>query len=254
MWEEKFGSPSSVSGASSAISCVRRGLPIFSVIVNYITQELFISCAMGNKAIKLPDDRLIVDLDYVSENGNSIIFPNIDGEVERMQKFVTFLGDTGKSGYFENFRDSGFIPESQMNELIYEKKPGGPSRSLYLSSLQPKGNKIGFVLANGEKIGEWIHWLSFIRFARSKDDNSQPALVMYEIFQDRPWTKEGVLMSTHPNYSVFREYNGKIYLDTSWLLRMPNPSKLRSTLIVSSYDNRWVVQYAAQFGYREIKF
>ena len=32
-WEAKFGAPASITGATSAISCVRRGVPIFSVII-----------------------------------------------------------------------------------------------------------------------------------------------------------------------------------------------------------------------------
>ena len=61
-------------------------------------------------------------------------------------------------------------------------------------------------------------------------------------------------MSTPSNYSIFREYNGKLFIDTSWLLRMPNPSQLRSTLIIAPYNNRWVVRSSSQSGYRLIKF
>ncbi|MEK7658495.1 MAG: hypothetical protein AAB352_01355 [Patescibacteria group bacterium] len=254
-WEEKFSSPASITGATSAISCVRRGVPIFSVIVNYITQELVVSCAAGNKVLKLPDERPdTIDLNYVRTHGDPILFTNIDGEMRSMQRFVTFLGDAGKIGYRENFLDSGLMSEQKMNDFLHYGKPGGPSRALYLSSLQPREAPVGFILANGEKIGEWIHWLSFVQFARSMSDDSQPALILYEIFQDRPWTKEGILMSTPPNYSVFREYGGKLFIDTSWLLRMPNPSQLRSTLIVAPYDNRWAVRSSSQSGYRLIRF
>ncbi len=225
-WEKEFEAPASITGATSAISCIRRGIPIFAVIVNYITQELAISCAAGNRIIALPDERPdIVDLNYVLVNGKPILFPNIDGEMKNMQRFVTFLGDVGKVGYRENFIDSGLMSEKKMAEFLHYGKPGGPSRALYLSSLQPQEKQVGFILANGEKIGEWIHWLSFVQFARSLSDDSQPALILYEVFQDRPWTKEGVLMSTPPNYSIFREYDGKLFIDTSWLLRMPNPSQ-----------------------------
>ena len=254
-WEKEFGAPVSITGATSAISCIRRGVPIFAVILNYITQELAVSCAAGNRIIQLPDRRPeLVDLNYVNENGKCIIFPNIDGNIKSMQRFVTFLGDTGKIGYFENFIDSSLMSKKQMKKFLHYGKPGGPSRALYLSSLQPRSKPVGFILANGEKIGEWIHWLSFVQFARSSNDDSQPALNLYEVFQDRPWTKEGVLMSTPPNYSVFREYGGKLFIDTSWLLRMPNPSQLRSTLIVAPYDNRWAVRSSSQSGYRQIKF
>ena len=253
-WEKKFSAPVSITGATSAISCIRKGVPIFAVIVNYITQELVVSCAAGNRTLKLPSKRPgLVDLEYVRMNGEIVTFPGIDGGMN-MRRFVTFLGDTGKVGYKENFKDSGLMSEADMAKFLHYGKPGGPSRVLYLSSLQPRSMPVGFILANGEKIGEWIHWLSFVQFARSQTDESQPALILYEVFQDRPWTKEGVLMSTPPNYSVFREYGSRLYIDTSWLLKMPNPSRLRSTLILAPYDNRWAVRSSSQSGYRPIRF
>ena len=254
-WEESFGAPVSITGATSAISCVRRGVPIFAVIVNYISQELTAACAAGIKILKLPDERPDgLNLEYVLREGGNLFFPSIDGDAANMRRFVTFLGDKGKAGYLENFNDSGLMDKNDVGHFLHYGKPGGPSRALYLSSIEPRENPIGFILANGEKIGEWIHWLSFVRFARSQSDESQPALIMHEAYQERPWTKEGVLMSTPPNYSVFREYGSKIYIDTSWLLRMPNPSRLRSTLIVAPYDNRWVIRTSSQFGYRPIRF
>ncbi|KKR91633.1 MAG: hypothetical protein UU95_C0004G0001 [Parcubacteria group bacterium GW2011_GWC2_42_12] len=254
-WEEKYSKPASITGATSAISCVRRGLPIFSVIVNYITQQLVVSCAAGNRVLNLPWERPeLVDLKYVRAKGTIATFPDIETENGNMQSFVTFLGDVGKVGYGENFRDSNLISRKNAKKFLHYGVPGGPSRILYLSSLQPRRTPIGFILANGEKIGEWIHWLSFVRFAKSHTDDSQPALMLYEIFQDRPWTKEGVLMSTPPNYSVFREYSGRMYIDTSWLLRMPNPSQLRSTLIIAPHDNRWVARSSSQSGFRQLVF
>ena len=193
-WEEKFDFPVSITGATSAISCVRRGVPIFAVIVNYITQELIVSCAAGNRILKLPNARpKVVDLEYVRLNGTRLTFHGIDG-VKSMRRFVTFLGDAGKAGYEENFAGSGLLGEHDMSpegrqELLHYGKPGGPSRVLYLSSIQSDLKHVGFILANGEKIGEWIHWLPFVQFARSENDDSQPALILYEVFQDRPWTK-----------------------------------------------------------------
>ncbi len=254
LWEKNYGAPVSISGATSAISCIRRGIPIFSVIVNYITQELFVACAAGNRLMKLPPEKTDTTLAQVLKQGQPVVFPTLDGEFGSMRRFVAFMGDAGKAGYFENIRDSNIMSPADVKTFSYSKKPGGPSRILYLSTLQPRNKPIGFILANGEKIGEWIHWLSFARFVRSQGDESQPALIMYEMFQERPWTKEGVLMSTPPNYSVFREYKSNLFIDTSWLLRMPNPSRLRSMVMIAPYDNRWAVRSASQSGYREIKF
>lgn len=254
-WEADFGKPAIITGSTSAISCIRHGIPIFSVMVNYITNHLIISCDVGNRIFKLPTERpMEINLKHIQEKGKTITFPRIDGETDIMRKFVTFLGDAGKVGYKENFVDSGFMSENDMEEFLQYNKPGGPSRILYLSSLQPNEKKIGFVLANGEKIIEWIHWLSFVRFARGHDDESQPALMIYEVSQDRPWTKEGVLMSTPPNYSIFREFDNKMHIDVGRLLGMPNPSQMRSTLIIAPYDNRWAARSSSQSGYRPIKF
>ncbi|MCX6721589.1 MAG: hypothetical protein NTY04_00110 [Candidatus Staskawiczbacteria bacterium] len=265
-WEKEYGAPASISGSTSAISCVRRGIPIFAVIINYITQQLAISCAAGNRIIQLSSERPdILTLPDILARGKEIIFPCLDGNVANMKKFVTFLGDVKKTGYLENFRDSGFVSKEQaadralLDEFfakhLHYGKPGGPSRALYLSALQPRSTPMGFVLANGEKIGEWIHWLSFVQYVRSQSDDSQPALVLYEVSQDRPWTKNGVLMATHANYSVFREYDGKLFVDTNWLLQQkPSPSQVRATLIIAPYDNRWVISSAVKSGYRPIRF
>lgn len=254
-WEDEFTGPASITGATSAISCIRRGIPIFAVIVNFITQELVVSCAAGNRIVKLPGKRPpLIDLNFVLTNGTPLIFPCINGRMKSMRRFVTFLGDAGKTGYKENFFDSGFMEEKDLPDYLHYGKPGGPSRALYLSSIQAKVKPVGVILSNGEKIGECIHWLPFVQFARSESDDSQPALILHEVFQDRPWTKEGVLMSTPPNYSIFREYGGKFYIDTNWLLRMPNPSRLRSTLVIAPYDNRWALRSSRQSGYRSIRF
>src|SRR5271165_662863 len=46
-WESAFTGPCSITGALSAITCVRRGMPICSAFLNYITQELFVACSAG---------------------------------------------------------------------------------------------------------------------------------------------------------------------------------------------------------------
>ena len=255
-WEHLYGGPASITGATSSISCVRRGLPIFSVFVNYNTQELCVSCAAGNKVLKLPEERPAhpIDVSYVMENGADIVFPSIGNDFMSMRRFTTFLGDATKIGYKENFDDSGLMDPKDAQSMLHYGLPGGPSRIMYLSTMQPKEAPIGFILANGEKITEWIHWLAFVRFAKKKMDASMPALTMYEVFQKRPWTKEGVLMSTPPNYSIFRQHGSQMYIDTAWLLRMPNPSHLRATLVIAPQDNRQIQRTSSQSGYRTITF
>lgn len=256
VWEKDFGGPASISGSCSAISCVRHGVPIFAVIVNYITQQMFISCSAGNFVVDLPVEMTKLDFDHIvkREKGKPILFPGIDGTDTR--RFVTFLG---KEGYRENLLASHLIEEPDLDKLLHYGLPGGPPRALYLSALQSKehGGRVGFILANGEKIGEWIHWLPFIRFARNGRDMSATALSIFEVYQDRPGTKDGILMSTPPAYSIFKPFSEddqRMIIDINSLANFPNPSRVRATLIVAPSDNRWATRAVNQYGYRQLEF
>ena len=93
-WEKQYGQPAEITGSASAISCVRRGIPIFSLIVNYITCQLFVSCAAGNYMVSLPEQSIKMDLDYIiKERGERLFFRDIDYQShDAMRKFVTFYG------------------------------------------------------------------------------------------------------------------------------------------------------------------
>lgn len=251
LWEKVHGNPIAITGASSAITCVRRGMPIFSVIVNYITRQLFLACSAGCYVAVLPKEETRIDFDWVVSKGKRIFFRTA-GAPESMRRFVTFMG---KSGYKENFIDSRFMTEKDMKDNLHYDLPGGPSRVLYLSSLQPADQPIGFILANGEKITEWIHWLTFLSFGRKENDQGKPALRLFEIYQDRPFTREGILMSTSPAYSIFREIaDGRMVIDVSKFASFNNPSQMRSTLILTYADNQWATRIVKQYGYRAIEF
>jgi len=254
VWNKIASTPRSITGATSAITCVRQGRVIFSVILNYITQELFLACSAGiyrysfdKKSGLKPGKVRVAD---VMARGKTIEFPSLSDEVEDQwgawKTYVTFLG---KTGYKENFRDSMIFVEPGEDYLHYDR-PGGPSRILYLSQIQPSKQPIGFILANGEKVGEWIHWLSFVRFAQTQGRRS---LLLFEIFHERPWTKAGILMSTSPAYSIFQpEDDNYMLLDLSQLARFDNPSLFRSTLLVASASNQWVLHTMRQHQYRSI--
>ena len=143
-----------------------------------------------------------------------------------------------------------FVDSGQ--KYLHYREPGGPSRVLYLSSLQPKDVPIGFILANGEKIGEWIHWLAFVRFSFFRGAR---ALTLYEIYHGQPLTKDGVLMSTTPPYSLFQDNNdidGGMVIDVGQLARFPNPSLFRSTLLFTTIGNQWARRTMVEHRYREI--
>lgn len=256
-WESVGQSPASITGAFTAISCVRQGQVIFSVLLNYITQEVIVAAPDGVKALKLGDYRKlkgrVLTFEEIMADGRSIEFPAIHptSAWDNFKFFTAFMGSARKKGYAENISDSNILSEEERNDFLRDREPGGPARILYLSDLQPKDSPMGFILANGEKITEWIHWLPFIRFSRRGADRS---LRLFEVFQDRPWTKEGVLMATSETYSVFQRIRDSLAFDINFLRRFPNPSQYRSTLIVAPSNNEWISQLTQQKRYREIVF
>jgi len=261
-WENEFGAPASITGATSSITCVRYGSPINAVLVNFITQELFVAFRAGVFCLKLPAFKSLeptqITLDQIKSQGTPVNFRRFQesgGNMENMKRFVTFLG---KTGYLENLRDSDLINLEDDKSHIHYDLPGGPSRVLYLSTLQPEAKPVGFILANGEKIGEWVHWLPFVRFGLlAGEPRTHEALNLYEIFHERPWTKEGILMSTPPQYSIFSKVSGygeRMAIDIERFRSFANPSRLRSTLLVAPASNTWAMTVMETHDYRQIEF
>lgn len=254
VWEALYGGTAAISGGSSAITCLRDGVPIFSLIANFITQQLFLSCSAGNYVFNLPEEPLrnrVVNVGYLKAHGKRVYFQDLDHKDVR--RYVTFVG---KSGYRENLTDSRLMGADEIDRLREYDVPGGPLRILYLSTLQPEAKQLGFIMANGEKITEWIHWLPYVLYAKKLNDDSAPALRLFEVYQDRPWTKEGILMSTPPAYSIFRrsaQDSRKMVIDVAKFSNFTNPSQFRSTLVVTPYDNDWHTRVIQQYGYRSIE-
>lgn len=254
-WESFTGGPAAITGATSAITCVRRGLPVCAAVLNFITQELAVACDRGVFRIPVLDmssqqtlDEL--DIDTLADRGTTICFPTQRSVGE--QRFVTYVG---KRGYEENLVDSGLLPPEDIKKQLVYDQPGGPARVLYLSDLQPSDQAVTFILANGEKIGEWIHWLPFVRFATTGASNLSHPLRLYELFHQRPWTKNGILMSAPPVYSVFQPVpggHGRFLIDVDKLKALPNPSRYRSTLILTTEDNLWARILVEQHGHRPV--
>jgi len=247
-WEDMFEAPASITGATSSITCVRKGAIIFSVIFNYLTQTLFVACASGVYQLKW-DEGMDVDLAYVLKKGAPVKFPSAAEVCKRPDEFKRFVTFLGKSGYTENFNDSMLFVDKP-DDFLHHQQPGGPSRPLYLSELQVGHGPVGFIMANGEKIGEWIHWLSFVKFAR--EVGGGPALRAFEISLERPWTKEGILMSTSAPYSLFHGDGERKFLDISRLRNFEHPSRFRSMLVVMRSDNEIMGHIMQKHCYREV--
>lgn len=255
-WPKKYNEkPAKITGATTAITCIYQGRVIFTVIGNYITQTIYLACQAGIYEFQLPiynerDKFSQIDLDRVIEEGKKIAFPSagfICKKADDFRKFVTFLG---KSGYAENLKSSNIFC-SETDKFLHHPEPGGPSRILYLSTFQQGHGPIGFILYNGEKIGEWIHSLAFVKWARNNYGN--PALKLFEISTQNAMFKEGILMSNTESYSIFRfsDIHGK-YLDLSRLQPFATPSRFRSMLLATQADNRDINNIMYKNSYREV--
>lgn len=244
-WERLGGGPGIITGPTSAITIVRERKVLFTVIVNYLTQHIFVACDKGIAVWKInAADYNIkdVDLSTILSEGQAIEF-NIDRSNwthDDGQNYVTFLG---KHLYEQSFNDIG-IPFTREDALI-AREPGGATRVFYLSNLY-KDRPVGFVLANGEKIIEWIHWLAPLMYY------SHRPLRAFEISLDRPWTKGGVLMEPSPTYSIFEKEGDNHLLDIRQLLTHSNPSKYRSTILVTYAGNLWAIQMMKSYRQREL--
>ncbi len=253
LWEEMFEPPVIITGSTAAITCVREGEIIFSVILNYIASTICVATGIGVHWYKLKNssnsENEKITLTEIFKNGEKLCFHGI-GELgyslDDCQRFVTFLG---KKGYRENFNDSMLFVKNP-DDFLHHSRPPGPPRPLYLSEFQNKHGPMGFILSNGEKISEWMHWLSFVKYTRN--ENGDYALRVYEISLERPWTKNGMLMSTSSAYSLFCEEEGKQYLDISRLRNFKRPSQFRCMMVVVPYDNERIIHVLEQHQYREI--
>lgn len=254
-WEATSQSPVSITGATGAITCVRKGRIIFSVIINYISQQLVVACPSGITIVKLDDNDTAkgrkFGLAEVQKRGTAVEFNPVSPESpwEHFKYYTAFRGSVRKTGYNENLIASEIMPAEDCETFVRHRAPGGPARILYLSALQPADQPMGFILANGEKITEWIHWLPFAMFARRGNERM---LRVFEISHPRPTMKEGILMATAPVYSVFQHFDGEMAVDVNYFRRFPNPSRYRSTLIVAPRGNEWVNHLMKQLCYREI--
>ncbi|MCX6816137.1 MAG: hypothetical protein NT120_04785 [Candidatus Aenigmarchaeota archaeon] len=182
-WKTELGDPV-LSGASGSITAIKDRRILFNVMVNYITGHMFVSSPLGNRYGTTDDLYQMSPVNFS---------PDAEGD-----GFATFLG---KTGYEENLEkcDIGV----NKDKCIDPWAPG-PTRILQLSDIY-KQKDAGFILANGEKIGEWIGWLSWVKYAKDSHEPDENALQAFRIFFECPRTREYVSVAPAPHYSIFRD-------------------------------------------------
>jgi len=219
-WSEFVGVPAVLSGACCSITVVKRGRVLFSLILNYITQELFVACdeLVGRHSMR---KTMLTHGTCTYSNWAKITFPK--PKKKKTTSYVAFLG----KNYKERLDESHLLGESFSPQ---EEEPGGPARILYLSNMSQ--NPAGFILANGEKIGEWINWLAFCKYSCE--------LVAYSVYPGTFFAKDDVLMAPSPLYSILEVKDDVLCLNYDKLKYFENPSRYREMILICHKSNNLI--------------
>jgi len=224
-WESQLGNPT-ISGASASITAIRDRRILFNVMVNYVTGELFIADSVGTRKGKIGEDT-VEEVRFPSASSGS-------------GKFVTFLG---KEGYPENMEKCNL---GLSLEDCVDPWTGGPLRILNLSSLGE--GSVSFIMSNGEKVCEWIGWLSWVKYARDSVQSDERALEPFRLFFESPRTKELVLVAPGPHYSIFTEEAGETRVNLDRMFQLADPSHYRETILVTPRDNVGAISRVRSLG------
>ncbi len=228
IWEKEMGNPH-ISGASASITAIRDRRVMFNAMVNYVTGNAFVANSLGTKYGKIHDDfAKFEDVRFSSET-------------KKGKKFAAFLG---KEGYRENLQQCQLGLDE--NDCV-DPWTGGPLRIVYLSSLNNEGN-VSFIMSNGEKIGEWIGWLPWAKYARDTAQSDEHVLEVYRVFFENPRTKELVLVAPAPHYSIFVVEDGETRINLERMFQLDDPSHYRETLLIIPRHNMEAIGRATALG------
>lgn len=214
-WEKANGGSVALTGACCSLTLVKRGEILFTVLLNYIAQRVFVACPEGVAHASLA---CVMESGYELDGTWEKLRFNVVGDARR---FVTFLGEESYLRYLKESNPQGFdcLPE--------HTRPVGPARILHLSDLNR--DPPGFILANGEKIGEWIGWLAFCKYSED--------LTAYSLYPRTVFARDHVLIAPSPKYSILETCEGTLRLNFSKLRFFENPSRYRETILVAHRDN-----------------
>lgn len=254
-WSAMYPPDAAITAAIVAVTLMERGVPVCSVLINYLTTDLLLLCPGGIWRTLLPHysamESQCPTLEKIFAEGSQVQFrPRGHHSAADHNRFVTFLG---KSGYPDNLKSAKLFGAHDLPSSLY-LDPTGPARWLFLTHLY-SGNPVGFIIANGERLGEWVHWITAVRFARCGGGS---LLRLFEVINPEAPQKESFPMAAlNEGYSVFQEDDvraGCARIDTHFLSRFRNPSRLRSTLIMAGTENHWVRETIQHQGWPERTF
>jgi len=217
-WSEFATFHPRLSGASCSLTVVKRGTILFSLILNYITQEIFVACseftgyAHASKVGQSPAS-------HEFKSWTPIKF--MDAMRDDYTSYVSFLAKDYREYLINtNLLDDSFKP--------LDSDPGGPVRILFLSDLNDRPT--GFVFANGEKIGEWLGWLAYCKYSNKN-------LVAYSVYPGTTFAKDNIIMTPSPPYSILELRGRDLFLNYDKLRYFENPSRYREMIVIAHKDN-----------------
>ncbi len=220
-----------LNNPTGSITCILKGKILFSLILDFITGEIYASfdskAKFGNlEDYGTPEDLLLKGEDLLFEKREFL------GDRNPIKEGVCYLG---KEVYQELFEALGFKKHHQPANPQYHK-PGGPARILFLSNITQY--KPLFILSNGEKISEFIAWISFA--LASKD------LVIYELTPKgyKNFIRYGVIMAPPKYYTALKTtpsvesgVPAEVSLDMSKLTNLDIPCNFRSAILITHINN-----------------
>jgi transcriptional regulator with XRE-family HTH domain len=214
----------SLEAPFGSITCVRDGELTFNAMLNYTSGTVYVACrdfiGYGNIA-ECPDAQTLAD------RGVRIGFQPRSG-----QSYVCFTGDPlkdeesslGNSEHSRKYQNVLKNLHLQGEHNIGPTNPGGPARVLYLSDfhddIQPS-----FILANGEKLFEFLGWMAFAVHSQQ--------LAVFELYSDVFEGRNLILHAPPPNYSAFTVQPGSFRLDIERILRLSPVGHYRGAVAIT---------------------
>ncbi|MBF0232623.1 MAG: hypothetical protein HQK65_06235 [Desulfamplus sp.] len=221
-------SVSDLSGPCCSFTIVKRGELLFTLNLNYITEKICIACEDFIKLFPVQD---VIDpqtgklLKNWHDKGTPIDFRQADQPTE----YVTYIGKQEYQDYLQQtklFDLNDYAPA--------EEAPGGPLRILYLASINTLGIP-GFIMSNGEKMGEWLGWIAFCKFSGAQ-------LEAYSLYPGTTFAKDDILMAPSPAYSIMEITKERLIINFDKLLYFQNPSRYREMILVTHRNNETIKQ------------
>ncbi len=209
------------SAASGAIAAVAHGEVLFSCILDYGTGHLYV--AFPELVVSCPVAQARTPEELVAHASPLVL---AEGD-ENACGVVTFLGDSKEARHAQRKRVFSALSGSAWPVPRGENAtPGGPGRILYLcDDVGINGGDVaGVVMASGERLGEWVHWLPFVTHSRG-------VLAAYEL-----WCSEfhaDVLLAPPRGYSVIVGASPTgVQIDIPRLMALPAPHHYRAGLAI----------------------